>query len=89
MPMEPIPGVGVRLRSVRYPAEEILARLRLASPPVIARVEQDEVVLDVRTLQKGEDCLLCRAIERAFVLAAIIDRGGRWVDGYCWRYAIN
>lgn len=63
MPMDPIPGVGVCLRSRAFPAEEILARLRRASPPVIARIEQDEAVLDVRTLQKGEDRLIVKAMQ--------------------------
>ena len=68
MPMDPIPGVGVFLRSSRLPAEEVLARLRGASPPVIARIERDEVILDVRTLQEGEDRLLVRAVEGALRL---------------------
>ncbi len=63
MPMDAIPGVGVSLRSTQFPAEEILVRLRTAAPPVIARIEQDEVILDVRTLRKGEDRLILRAVQ--------------------------
>jgi L-seryl-tRNA(Ser) seleniumtransferase len=66
MPMDSLPGVGVRLRSTDCSAEEVLARLRGASPPVIARIEQEEVILDVRTLQRGEDRLIVRALDRLF-----------------------
>ena len=64
--MDSIPGVGVSLRSTKFSAEEILARLRRTSPPVIARIEQDEVILDVRTLQRGDDRLTFKAVENAF-----------------------
>jgi L-seryl-tRNA(Ser) seleniumtransferase len=63
MPMDPVPGVGVRLSCTDLPADEILSRLRRASPPVIARIEQDEVILDVRTLRKGEDRLVAQAMQ--------------------------
>ncbi len=63
MPMDAIPGVGISLQSSRVRAEEILVRLRGASPPVIARIEQDEVILDVRTLRKGEDRLILQAVQ--------------------------
>ncbi len=63
MPMDSIPGVGVSLRSTEFPAEETLARLRRATPPVIARIEQDEVILDVRTLQRGQDRLILEAVQ--------------------------
>jgi L-seryl-tRNA(Ser) seleniumtransferase len=63
MPMDSIPGVGVSLRSTEFPAEEILARLRGATPPVVARIDQDEVILDVRTLQRGQDRLILEAAQ--------------------------
>ena len=66
MPMDSLAGVGVRLRSADFTAEDILVRLRGASTPVIARIEQDEVILDVRTLQRGEDRLIIKALENAF-----------------------
>ena len=61
--MDSIPGVGVSLRSTEFPAEEILARLRRATPPVVARIERDEVILDVRTLQRGQDRLILEAVQ--------------------------
>jgi L-seryl-tRNA(Ser) seleniumtransferase len=63
LPMDSIPGVGVTLRSPDFPAEKILTHLRRATPPVIARIEQDEVILDVRTLQRGQDRLILEAVQ--------------------------
>ncbi len=63
MPMDPVPGVGVLLRSTQFPAQEILFRFRMATPPVIARIEQDDVILDVRTLQAGQDGLIVEAAQ--------------------------
>ena len=63
MPMDSIPGPGVALRSTKFSAEDILAHLRRATPPVIARIEQDEVILDVRTLQRGQDRLILEAVQ--------------------------
>jgi len=66
MPVDSLANVGVRLRSADFAAEDILSRLRGASTPVIARIEQDEVILDVRTLQRGEDRLILKALDNAF-----------------------
>jgi L-seryl-tRNA(Ser) seleniumtransferase len=63
MPMDSIPGMGVSMESSDFSTHEILAGLRRASPPVIARIEQDRVILDVRTLQRGEDRLILKAVQ--------------------------
>lgn len=43
-----------------------LARLRASSPPVIARVEDDRVMLDPRTVLPGEDDALLASMQDAF-----------------------
>ncbi len=65
-PLQAIPGLGVGIRSTKFSADRLAERLRAGIPPVIARIEQDELVLDVRTLRKGEDRLACKVIEEAF-----------------------
>jgi len=40
-------------------------RLRAHDPPVVARIEHDRVVIDLRTVQPGEDADLARAIRTA------------------------
>jgi L-seryl-tRNA(Ser) seleniumtransferase len=43
-------------------ADELMARLRRANPPVIARIVDDRVILDVRTILPGEDEALVDAL---------------------------
>jgi L-seryl-tRNA(Ser) seleniumtransferase len=57
---ETLASAGLALAGV---AEEQLARLRRGEPPVFARIVDDRVVLDARTVLPGEDDDLLRAIE--------------------------
>jgi L-seryl-tRNA(Ser) seleniumtransferase len=45
-------------------AEELEAALRRHSPPVIARIERDRLLLDLRTVFEDQDDTLARAFER-------------------------
>ncbi|MCS6818029.1 MAG: L-seryl-tRNA(Sec) selenium transferase [Blastocatellia bacterium] len=61
------PEVGLRtaliaLRHERLPAHELEARLRAADPPIIARIEEEEVLLDLRTVSSEEEELILRAL---------------------------
>ena len=60
-------SLPTRLVSVRVEglsAAELAARLRRSRPPVIARVERGEVLLDLRTVLEGEDELVSKAFEK-------------------------
>jgi L-seryl-tRNA(Ser) seleniumtransferase len=46
-------------------AEEAMARLRRAEPPVVARVEEDRVLLDPRTVLPEDDDALLQAVWQA------------------------
>jgi len=46
-------------------AEARLARMRLCDPPVVARIEDDRVVLDPRTVLEGEDEAVVAAVREA------------------------
>ncbi|HEX7779649.1 MAG TPA: L-seryl-tRNA(Sec) selenium transferase, partial [Vicinamibacterales bacterium] len=46
-------------------ASEFDARLRRGDPPVVARIHDDRVVLDLRTVQENEDATLVEALVRA------------------------
>lgn len=48
-----------------WPAQEVLALLRRNDPPVIARVENDRVVLDPRTVADSEFKAVALAVRRA------------------------
>jgi L-seryl-tRNA(Ser) seleniumtransferase len=45
-------------------ADELAARLRAANPPIIARVEQGRVLLDLRTVFDDQDSLVLAALDR-------------------------
>jgi L-seryl-tRNA(Ser) seleniumtransferase len=45
--------------------DELAARLRAQAPPVIARIEESRVLLDLRTIAPGEDGMAIAALEKA------------------------
>ena len=55
----------MRLSAAECSPAELARRLRAGSPPVFTRIKDDAVVVDVRTLQPGEDAELCRALTAA------------------------
>jgi L-seryl-tRNA(Ser) seleniumtransferase len=61
------PEVGLRttlvaVRHERLPAHEVEARLRAADPPIIARIEEGEVLFDLRTVSPEEEKLILHAL---------------------------
>lgn len=58
LPGTALPSFGVRLPSWRRSAERLMARLRSAEPPILARIEEDAVLLDLRSLLPEEDAVL-------------------------------
>jgi L-seryl-tRNA(Ser) seleniumtransferase len=58
-----IPTWVVALRSPTASAESILAALRRHRPPVIARISEDRVLLDLRTIAPEEEAILAEAIK--------------------------
>ena len=63
LPEETLPSWLLAL-NVRQP-NRFLARLRKGSPPVIARVQADRVVLDPRTVLPAQDAVLLKVVENA------------------------
>jgi L-seryl-tRNA(Ser) seleniumtransferase len=57
-----IPTFVIALRSPTASADEILAALRRHRPPVIARISEDRVLLDLRTIAPEEEAILGEAI---------------------------
>ncbi|MGB9886086.1 MAG: L-seryl-tRNA(Sec) selenium transferase [Moorellales bacterium] len=62
LPGAELPTFLVEVRPVPISAQELARRLRQAEPPVVARVQEGALVLDVRTLLEGEEALLARAL---------------------------
>jgi L-seryl-tRNA(Ser) seleniumtransferase len=67
LPGETLPSVGLVIRA--RSATRGLAALRRGEPPVIGRIEDGRVVLDLRTVDPSQDADLAAAVERA--LAAV------------------
>jgi len=64
-----LPGVGIpswalAVRHAALSTDALSARLRRNEPPVIARIHEDAVLLDMRTLLEGEDRLVAEALAR-------------------------
>ena len=65
-PGSALPTRLIALESDRAPATpQVEAALRRAAPPVIARIEDGRVVLDLRTIPPGEDELLATLVVSA------------------------
>lgn len=62
LPGETLPTTLVMIAAERPRPAQLLDRLRLQSPPVIARIEDDRVVLDPRTVLPDEDERLLQAV---------------------------
>jgi L-seryl-tRNA(Ser) seleniumtransferase len=65
LPQASLPSRALTLSAAPLPSQELEARLRQAATPVIARVEQGVVWLDVRTLLPGDEAAILAALEEA------------------------
>jgi L-seryl-tRNA(Ser) seleniumtransferase len=65
LPGAALPGAGVALRQAGLAAGEVEGLLRAGSPPVIARIVDDRVVLDLRSVRPQELSRLGRLVRRA------------------------
>jgi L-seryl-tRNA(Ser) seleniumtransferase len=57
-----LPGWTLRIRISGMAAGEVAHRLRKGDPPVVARLEEDELVLDLRTVDPEDDAVVLEAI---------------------------
>ncbi len=65
MPMRPLPSRAVCLLSRDMSATAMLHRLRTGNQPVIGRIEEEAVLLDVRTLRDDDVTGVAQAVRRA------------------------
>jgi L-seryl-tRNA(Ser) seleniumtransferase len=61
-PEHPLPTALVVITSETISTTDLEARLRSSSPPVIARIEQDQLVIDLRSVLPQDEPPLIRAI---------------------------
>ena len=62
LPLEAVPTKLLSIRSPSLPPEELEARLRLYDPPVMARIKDEKVLMDLRTVLDEELEALAEAI---------------------------
>jgi L-seryl-tRNA(Ser) seleniumtransferase len=67
LPGETLPSWALTLSCQHIPGgpEEVMRRLRHGDPPVVARIEEDRVLLDPRTVLPEEDEALLRGVKAA------------------------
>ncbi len=63
-PGSTLPTRALAVRSDRMNADELLERLRHREPPIVARVEDDRVLLDLRTVEFEQDAAIVAALEK-------------------------
>lgn len=72
LPETPLMTYLVALRPHGVRIEALYHQLRLGDPPVVARRGDGALLLDPRTLLKGEDQVLVEAVERALMVASCL-----------------
>jgi len=63
-PGKSLPTALVAVTHTQQSAQDLEALLRRNSPPIIARVERDELLLDLRTVFEDQDAVVAQAFER-------------------------
>ncbi len=63
MPESTLPSVGL-VFSQDYKAVNLLTRLRSMNPPIIARIENDKLIVDLKAVDKGELNILTKSLQQ-------------------------
>jgi L-seryl-tRNA(Ser) seleniumtransferase len=65
-PDSALPSTLVSLRHPTLNATDLESRLRAGAPPLIARIQDDAVLIDLRTVDPADDAAVAKAIRAAF-----------------------
>jgi L-seryl-tRNA(Ser) seleniumtransferase len=66
LPLFEIPSYAVRLKDEANDADAVAEKLRAAAPPVIGRVGEERLWLDVRTLLDGDEEAILETVENLY-----------------------
>jgi L-seryl-tRNA(Ser) seleniumtransferase len=61
-PSAVLPTALIAITSAKFSADTLLAQLRAANPPIVARIESEQVLLDLRTVFPAQDELVAAAL---------------------------
>ena len=64
LPATPLPTYVLALTLAGCPADRLSSLLRRNEPPIVARIESDRVLLDMRTLMDGDAPIIVEALAR-------------------------
>ena len=64
LPVTPLPTYVLAVTLAGCPPDRLSYLLRRNEPPIIARIEADRVLLDMRTLMEGDDRIIAEALAR-------------------------
>ena len=64
LPAVPIPTWVLSATSSQLTSDQLSRRLRLHEPPVIARIANDQVQFDMRTLMDGDETIVVEALKQ-------------------------
>lgn len=62
LPLATLPSWGVTVRPVRMSAARAAEKLRQEEPPVLARIQDENLIFDLRTVLPGEEADIVRAL---------------------------
>jgi L-seryl-tRNA(Ser) seleniumtransferase len=65
LPLQALPTRILTLRPARGSATDLEARLRGGAPPVLVRIQEDRILLDLRTIADSEEPVLLQALRSA------------------------
>ncbi len=65
LPLQALPTWVVAIRPLTLSAASLEEKLRKSDPPVIARVKEEEVLLDLRTVAEEEEAVLLGEVKKA------------------------
>ncbi len=63
-PEKPFPSRALAVSLSGLSAEELAGRLRSAEPPIVARIEEGRLLLDLRSVDPDEDAMLIETLSR-------------------------
>jgi L-seryl-tRNA(Ser) seleniumtransferase len=69
LPGRTLPSYALALSNSALGGEQLAAELRLGAPPVVGRVERDELLIDARTVLAGQDDALVEALRKVAQLS--------------------
>ena len=65
LPLQELPTIAVAIRTTPFSVNSLEENLRRGTPPIIARISRDELILDMRTVFNDEIPLLAEGIQKA------------------------